>query len=594
MIFRGVIKVSVVISFIISSIDAGPIDSSRNDNGGWQLNIIHTNDMHSRFEQTTQLSAPHCSASLEEMNQCYGGFPRIATLVKRAKSSSTPTIFLNAGDSYSGSKWFDDYKWKVVAHFLKLLSLDAMSLGNHEFDEKPEGLIPFVKSVPFPVLACNLDLTGEPELAQSGLKGKTVFDVDGHKVGVIGYVTTETKSKKTRKVEFLDEIESIKRQVDELKQEGVNIIIAVGHSGYARDLEIAEAVDGLDLLIGGHTNTFLYHGTEPDVEKKNGSYPTVVEQRTNDGKIKKVYVVQAGAYTKYLGNVSIIFDNDGEITHIEGNPILVDSSVPQDPEVLKELDNYGYPYFNNTEAGVTNVFLDGRDFVCRKSECNLGNLITDAMVEHHKLQYTGSDGWTDAAIAVLEAGTIRSSIETPIGHKIVQGEIDLVLSFESHVTKVDVTGAELIKALENSVYRIVNNDIGDLKGHFLQVSGIKVEFDLSKEPGHKVVEDKLFVRCARCDDAHYEKIDENKIYGVLVDSWLAAGGDEYTMFKKDSKLVHAALLNSTVFEYVKRNSPVNHQIESRITFVPPPSDDDFSFTFISEILEDVFNYFSLD
>lgn len=232
------------------------------------------------------------------------------------------------------------------------------------------------------MLACNLDLTGEPELAQSGLKSKTVFDVDGHKVGVIGYVTTETKSKKTRKVEFLDEIESIKRQVDELKQEGINIIIAVGHSGYARDLEIAEAVEGLDLLIGGHTNTFLYHGTEPDVEKKNGSYPTVVKQKRNDGKIKKVYVVQAGAYTKYLGNVSIIFDRDGEITHIEGNPILVDSSVPQDPEVLKELDNYGRPYFNNTEAGVTNVFLDGRDFVCRKSECNLGNLITDAMVEH--------------------------------------------------------------------------------------------------------------------------------------------------------------------------------------------------------------------
>lgn len=65
-----------------------------------------------------------------------------------------------------------------------------------------------------------------------------------------------------------------------------------------------------------------------------------------------------------------------------------------------------------------------------------------------------------------------------------------------------------------------------------------MEFDLSKEPGHKVVEDKLFVRCAKCDDAHYEKIDENKIYGVLVDSWLAGGGDEYTMFKKDSKLVH--------------------------------------------------------
>lgn len=60
------------------------------------------------------------------MNQCYGGFPRIATLVKRAKSSSTPTLFLNAGDTYSGSKWFDNYKWEVVAHFLKLLSLDAM------------------------------------------------------------------------------------------------------------------------------------------------------------------------------------------------------------------------------------------------------------------------------------------------------------------------------------------------------------------------------------------------------------------------------------------------------------------------------------
>lgn len=222
----------------------------------------------------------------------------------------------------------------------------------------------------------------EPELGEAGIQNSVILDVGNHKVGIVGFVTPETKTSSigTGNVIFLDEIESVRREVKKLKQIGVNIIIGLGHSGYEREKRIAKAVEDLDLIIGGHTNTFLYNGPQPDLEAIEGPYPTIVTQRNG----RKVYVVQAGGHTKYLGNLSIVFDGRGEIKSIQGNPILLDHSVEKDEEMLKELDAWR-PEFNTSELGQTKVFLDGDTKVCRSSECVLGNLITDAMVDYVSL-----------------------------------------------------------------------------------------------------------------------------------------------------------------------------------------------------------------
>jgi len=150
--------------------------------------------------------------------------------------------------------------------------------------------------------------------------------VSGKKIGIIGYLTPETEVlSSSENVIFKDEVQSIREEVEKLKEQGVNIFIALGHSGFETDKRIAREVEDIDLVIGGHTNTFLYHGSPPDVEIPEGLYPTEVVQKSG----RKAYVVQAYAYTKYLGNFTATFNARGEITHIQGNPILVDASVKE-------------------------------------------------------------------------------------------------------------------------------------------------------------------------------------------------------------------------------------------------------------------------
>lgn len=120
-----------------------------------------------------------------------------------------------------------------------------------------------------------------------------VFNISGTKVGVIGYLTPDTKILAVKNnVEYIEEIIAIHEKVKKLKNKGIQILIALGHSGFIKDLEIAKKVDDIDLVIGGHTNTFLWNGTTPDSEEKQGSYPTIVKQ--NSGRL--VPVVQAYAY----------------------------------------------------------------------------------------------------------------------------------------------------------------------------------------------------------------------------------------------------------------------------------------------------------
>ncbi|XP_057320814.1 protein 5NUC-like [Microplitis mediator] len=544
------------------------------NNGDWRLNIIHTNDMHSRFDEISASATP-CSDKQKEKNECYGGFARISTLVQRARKSSTPTLFLNAGDTYFGSTWFIHYGWEIVAKFLNILKPDAISLGNHEFDLAPEGLIPFINNATFPVVTCNLDLTKQQDLAVPNLKNFTIIEKNGRKIGIIGFLTKETEViSSVGRVVILDEIESIRDQVKILKQKGVNIIIALGHSGYERDKEIAKAVDDLDLVIGGHTNTFLYNGTAPDQEVPEGLYPTTVVQKNG----RKVYVVQAFAYTKYLGNLSIVFDSEGEIKQIEGNPILVNHEIEKDQNIVEQLNGMKQPIDDlmNKTVGQTKVKLEGGKIPCRVRECNLGNLITDSMVQHNAGQYGGDDGWTDAAVAIYNSGAIKTSIDK--SHDITKNDIYNVLAHYNVIGKISMTGKLLLDVLEFSVASLKPDPGPDPSGRFLQVSGLKIVYDLLQPAGSKVVRDSTLIRCADCDVPKYEKIIEDKIYKIITVDFLHTGGDGFEMLKNLpwQSDISAETTRYALGIYIEKNSIVFPSIEDRIKFINEQKTDDFT------------------
>lgn len=545
----------------VGSVFGNPVPPKRGER--LTIRIVHTNDMHARFEETSALSTV-CTPQDSKAGKCYGGFARIATLIREARKSKVPTLFLNAGDTYQGTVWYNVYKWQIVARFLNILAPDAISLGNHEFDDGVGGLVPFIQNSTYPIVTANLDLSKQPNLKNTKLKNSTILTVNGTRIGVIGYLTPDTKIlASTEDVIFKDEVESIRAEAKKLKSQGVNILIALGHSGFETDKKIAREVEDIDLVIGGHTNTFLYRGKQPDLEVPEGFYPTEIVQKNG----RKVYVVQAYAYTKYLGNFSVSFDADGEVSHIEGNPILVNSDIKQAEDVLKELDKLRPAIDNVThlEVGKTRVLLDGDSKHCRREECNMGNVITDALIDYNAYDYFDKDGWTDAAIAVQNSGSIRSSITRDNNDKITMRDVLSVLPFGNTVLKVSMTGAQILTMLEWSVYNLDLNSTANLFGAFLQYSGLQVIYDLHRPVNSRVVS--VQVQCAACRVPTYSELKKNDTYKVLMNDFMYHGGDNYSMLEGLPSNLLAVTTADALVSYLNKHSPIHPGVEWRIGYV---------------------------
>ena len=146
------------------------------------------------------------------------------------------------------------FKWPIVANLTNALGYTASSLGNHEFDDGDVDLQNFTKVVPYPMLACNVDLSQQPALKtliKPSITKEIVHRGIKHVVGIIGYVTPDTRelSNAGANVKFVDEIPALQKEVQRMKSLGIKIIIALGHSGYKKDLEIAKKVKIITLII---------------------------------------------------------------------------------------------------------------------------------------------------------------------------------------------------------------------------------------------------------------------------------------------------------------------------------------------------------
>ncbi|TEA39659.1 5'-nucleotidase [Globicephala melas] len=524
--------------------------------GGWELTILHTNDVHSRLEQTSEDSSKCVNAS-----RCVGGVARLATKVRQIRRAEPHVLLLDAGDQYQGTIWFTVYKGAEVAHFMNALRYDAMALGNHEFDNGVEGLIdPLLKEARFPILSANIKAKGPLASQISGLYlPYKILPVGDEVVGIVGYTSKETPflSNPGTNLVFEDEIAALQPEVDKLQTLNVNKIIALGHSGFEMDKLIAQKVKGVDVVVGGHSNTFLYTGTPPSKEVPAGQYPFIVT--SDDG--RQVPVVQAYAFGKYLGYLKVEFDEKGNVVTSHGNPILLNSSILEDPSIKADinkwrtkLDNY-----STQELGKTIVYLDGTTQSCRFRECNMGNLICDAVINNN-LRHPDEMSWNHVSMCILNGGSIRSPIDERNNGTITWENLAAVLPFGGTFDLVQLKGSTLKKAFEHSVYRY-----GQSTGEFLQVGGIHVVYDLSRNPGERVV--KLEVLCTQCRVPSYEPLRMDEVYKVILPNFLAKGGDGFRMIK-DEVLKHDSGDQdiNVVSAYISKMRVIYPAVEGRIQF----------------------------
>jgi 5'-nucleotidase len=300
----------------------------------------------------------------------------------------------------------------------------------------------------------------------------------------------------------------------------------------------------------------LYSGQAPDSEKPEGDYPIMVTQPGG----KKVPVVQAYAYTKYLGYLHLEFNDEGSLEEIDGTPILLDAKVQRDPDVLELLEKYrpGVVGLEKEIVGVTKVLLDGN---CRRNECNMANLIADAFVDWRALNYHSSEFWTDASIALIQGGGVRSSISYKSNNgNISKEDASTVMPFQNKIEIVEVTGSDLLAALEHSVHRYED---GEPRGEFMQFSGVQVVYDINRPSGNRVVDAKVL--CALCANPKYEDINLTKKYRIVMYSFLANGGDKYSMFLGKSVLKTEDYDLDVFANFLKKKSPIYSAVERRIT-----------------------------
>ncbi|XP_034621988.1 5'-nucleotidase isoform X2 [Trachemys scripta elegans] len=421
----------------------------------FQLTLLHTNDVHARVEQTSRDSGKCQSRRSGHPQDCYGGVARRYTKIQEIRATHPNVLLLDAGDQYQGTVWFSYFKGREVVRFMNLLGYNAMALGNHEFDNGLDGLLdPLLKNVNFSILSANIQASRSVASRIAGyFQPYKILHVGSEKIGIVGYTTKETSflSNPGKEIYFEDEIEALQPHVDKLITLGVNKIIALGHSGFTVDQKIAQKVRGVDVVIGGHTNTFLYTGPPPSNEMPAGNYPFLVT--SDDG--RQVPVVQAYAFGKYLGYLNVTFDDQGNVIRTSGNPILLNSSIPEDRVLKEEVDKWKIQLnnFSSQVIGKTIVYLNGTSQACRFQECNLGNLICDAMI-YNNLKHRDENTWNHVSMCIINGGGIRSPIDERNNNgTITMEDLLAVLPFGSTFDLIELKGSTLKEAFEHGVRR---------------------------------------------------------------------------------------------------------------------------------------------
>lgn len=471
-----------------------------------KIKIVHTNDIHGRIEKDT-----------------YGGmgFARIYSKVKELRDNGENVLLLDAGDTIHGQVISNLDKGESVIELMNMMGYDAMTTGNHDFNYGQERLLELKEKASFPIMAANIT----KEDGTSLLDKYIIKDIEGVKIAIIGISTPETlyktNPKNIEKLNFESPYETAQSLVDELKNT-VDIIVALTHLGLEGEYtseKLAEQVEGIDLIVDGHSHDVLQEGKE----------------------VNNTLIVMAGEYGKYLGITEIEYNSDK--TKIVKSNLLskeeAEAILIEDEGILNKINEIKSEQEQITSevVGYTDIYLDGvRDNV-RTGQTNLENLIAEAMLSI-----------SNADCSLTNGGGIRASIE--IGD-ITKGEIISVLPFGNYVTTIKITGEEIKKALENGV-----SDYPKSKGAFPHIAGMSFKIDTSKSAGERVIDLKI----------NGENVDNLKEYKLATNDFLAAGGDGYN-FADKTIIAEYEALEEVLIAYISEKGLEKAVIDNRIEVI---------------------------
>lgn len=502
----------------------------------WDLTILHVNDVHSAAAGVNDRGPVY------DDTNAVGGLARVTAFVAdekaKAKVQSKAVLALDAGDFWQGTHFFRTGGMPWAREAMRRMPWDAVTLGNHEFDLGCKTLAEYVKILPFPVLAANLEKNPACPLSTVPLPATVVKDLNGVKVGIIGLANDEGKdiSEACPNTDFANRTKALERAAAELEKAGVKHIIAVTHVGYEADQALARAVPAIDVIVGGHTHSVL--GDHPHSE---GPYPTVIAHDDSS----KTLVVQAGRSTRYLGRLTVSFDDAGRIVQFKGDLEELVPSLRRD-EAMHEFVERSLEAIRADQkrfVGVnTSTLPDGLD-PCREGDCLSGMATADAF-----LAWGRSRG---AVAAILNGGAIRAAM--PIGPVTYADLLD-IHPFGNHIQLADVSGAVLREALEHGV-----SEPDVIGPRLLQTAGLRYRLNPAAPIGQRILSAEI-----RTKEGTWEPIQPKNVYRIVTISYLLGGGDHFSMLGQHARILETGPLEVDVLEAYL------HEKQDRDNHLPTP------------------------
>lgn len=568
-----------------------------------ELNIAHINDHHSNLSafKDFELKLDAIPTRVE-----VGGMARTAAQL-RALDGTPNLLKLHAGDATTGTLFHTLFKGEADAALMKTICFDAMSLGNHEFDEGDAELRRFLDFMRqggcyTPVLSANVEPEVGTPLAPlhrgDFLQPYLVKWIGGVPVGIIGIVVrgkTQDSSRPLASTQFLDEAEAAQRYIDELKRSGVRHIVLLTHQGYDADLALAAKLSDVDIIIGGDSHTLLGDFSAYGLASA-GPYPTQAKNKNGEA----VCIGQAWEYNKVVGQMRIRFDAQGRVEECagtptlmlgdsfsragaDGHPIPVDEPTRQgiltwltthnslkvvqpDPTAAAEITRYAslMDTLAKRIIGSVNEALclvripgepagrgsgiagcEGANTKAHGSD--VAQVVADAFLAASKR----------ADFALQNAGGVRISI--PVG-PISFETANKVLPFANVLIEMPLTGAQLITTLEDGVSNHL--DHGGSSGGHPYMSGVRWDLDLSKTRGQRFSNIQVRDR----NSGIWSAIDPAKNYTLVTNDYLASGKEGYTtlgeIYAAGNYVNTYLLYTQTFIDYIQRKESLNRPAAS--------------------------------
>ena len=479
-----------------------------------RIRILHTNDIHSHQDSYDDFrNGQHRPGT--------GGAPRRAGLINAQRSEGVPTLLLDAGDVFQGTPYFNFFQGRLDYQLMAMLKYDVGCLGNHDLDR---GYLHQAELMPLagcPILSANVrvPLEGDSTQTRSLWPADTMVTVGGHKLGIFGLTTealvaiTDKRRNPGLRVYPVDPIS--RGEVKKLRDAGAEMVVALTHLGLQEDSTLAAHVPGIDLIVGGHSHTFLYKARMvAQADAANGWGGTAI--------------VQTGRYGVNLGRLDVDFV-DHRPSAFEYKLLPIDTTSAEDPAVAAFLRPYKATVDSAMGAVVGTALGDFSQSESGHSETAIGNLVADVLREG-----------TQSDIGLENWGGIRASISKGPIHI---GDVFTVLPFDNEVLQARYTGAQ-IKVLFDYIAR---TNISRGRG---QISGAS------------------FVQTPQGADSVLvggKSLDPSASYTLGTTDFLYEGGDGFVMLPAGTgKVATGRMLRDIMVDYIRKHGTIQPVLDGRL------------------------------